>query len=178
MTPERPRVPPFARVLAPLLLVPFLFGCRAASELIFEPKATDPLDGYAGSLAQAGINTEMDWGPKQNLLLSEFKTLKETHSRLEKRLDQLLAENQNLKNQLGNEGSALAKEKALRAQAEAETEQLRQRRRDLEARILSLSIEKAKLEQQNLLAKIDALQQTMEQSPTEAVEAAATPGNR
>ncbi len=85
---------------------------------------------------------------------------------------------QNLKNQLGNEGSALQKEKALRAQAEAETEQLRQRRRDLEARILSLSIEKAKLEQQNLLAKIDALQQTLDQSPTEAVEAAAAPGKR
>ena len=167
--------PTRSRVVVSALALLSLCGCRSASELIFEPKATDPLDGYEGSLAQAGINTEMDWGPKQNLLLSEFKTLKETHSRLEKRLEQMLAENQNLKNQLGSEGSALQKERALRAQAEAETELLRQRRRDLEARILSLSIEKAKLEQQNLLAKIDALQQTMEQSPTEAVEAAATP---
>ncbi|MBL8748113.1 MAG: hypothetical protein JNK78_03065 [Planctomycetes bacterium] len=161
--------------LAPLALLAMLAGCRSAADLIFEPAPTDPLDGYSGSLAQAGINTEMDWGPKQNLLLSEFKNLKETHAKLEKRVDQLLAENQNLRNQLGNEGSALQKERAARAQAEAETEQLRQRRRDLEARILGLSIEKAKLEQQNLLAKIDALQQTMDSSPTEAVEAAATP---
>ena len=162
-----------------LLALLLLGSCRSASELIFEPKATDPLDGYEGSLAQAGINTEMDWGPKQNLLLSEFRALKETHAKLEKRLDQMLAENQNLKNQLGSEASALQKERAVRAQAEAETEQLRQKRRELEARILSLSIEKAKLEQQNLLAKIDALQQSMEHTPTEAVDAAATPpGNR
>lgn len=166
--------PILSRILWCAVLVG-LCSCRSPSDLIFEPKATDPLDGYEGSLAQAGINTEMDWGPKQNLLLSEFRTLKETHARTEKRLEQLMAENQNLKNQLGSEGSNLQREKALRAQAEAETEQLRQRRRELEARILGLSIEKAKLEQQNLLAKIDALQQSMEQTHTETVEAAATP---
>ena len=173
MSPTRVAVGPC------LLLTLLLAGCQSASELIFEPKASDPLDGYQGSLAQAGINTEMDWGPKQNLLLSEFKTLKETHARLEKRLDQVLAENQNLKNNLQNEGSSLQQEKALRAQAEAETELLRQRRRDLEARILSLSIEKAKLEQLNLLAKIDNLRRSLEPATTGTTEAAAPPpGNR
>ncbi len=161
------------------LTLTLLAACQSASELIYEPKASDPLDGYEGSLAQAGINTEMDWGPKQNLLLSEFKTLKETHVRLEKRLEQVLAENQNLKNNLQNEGSSLQQEKALRAQAEAETELLRQRRRDLEARILSLSIEKAKLEQLNLLAKIDNLRRSLEPATTGTTEAAAPPpGNR
>lgn len=162
-----------------LLSFLLLAGCQSASELIYEPKASDPLDGYSGSLAQAGINTEMDWGPKQNLLLSEFKALKETHARLDKRLEQVLAENQNLKNNLQNEGSSLAQEKALRVQAEAETELLRQRRRDLEARILSLSIEKAKLEQLNLLAKIDNLRRSLEPATTGTTEAAAPPpGNR
>ncbi|MBL9077207.1 MAG: hypothetical protein JNL08_06880 [Planctomycetes bacterium] len=166
------------RVVA-LLTAVLSAGCQSASELIFEPAATDPLDGYAGSLAQAGINTEMDWGPKQNLLLSEFKTLKETHAQVEKRLQQVLAENQNLKNQLANEGSSLQQEKALRAQAEAETELLRQRRRELEARILSLSIEKAKLEQLNLLAKIDGLRRSLDPSERTATEAAAPPpGNQ
>lgn len=156
-----------------------LTGCQAAAELIYEPKANDPLDGYEGSLAQAGINTEMDWGPKQNLLLSEFKTLRETHARLEKRLDQVLAENQNLKSQLGNETSSLQKEKSQRAQAEAETEQLRQRRRELEARILSLSIEKAKLEQASLLSKIDALRTSLDQAtPNPPAEASAPLGGR
>lgn len=172
---SRSRVP--SRLCLALCLL--LAGCQSASELIFEPKASDPLDGYEGSLAQAGINTEMDWGPKQNLLLSEFKALKETHVRLEKRLEQALAENQNLKNNLQNEGSALAQEKARRAQAEAETELLRQRRRELEARILSLSIEKAKLEQLNLLAKIEGLRRSLEPATTGTAEAAAPlPGSR
>ncbi len=175
MSPTQPRS--WFAGLALLLLC----SCQSASNLLFEPKATDPLDGYQGSLAQAGINTEMDWGPKQNLLLSEFKTLKETHVRTEKRLDQVLAENQNLKSQLSSEGSTLQKERALRAQAEAETELLRQRRRELEARILSLSIDKAKLEQQNLLTKIDALRQSMEQvnpAPVEAAAPASPPRSR
>jgi len=157
------------------LLLAMLAGCRAASGLLFEPKATDPLDGYKGSYAEAGVNTEMDWGPKENLLLSEFKTLKEAHSKLEHRVEQLVAENQNLTSRLGNEGTALQKEKALRAQAEAETEQLRQRRRELESRILGLSIEKAKLEQAGLKAKIDALSATLEQASANNPEPPAAP---
>lgn len=152
-----------------------LAGCRAASGLLFEPAATDPLDGYKGSLAEAGISTEMDWGPKQNHLLNEFKTLKEVHKKLEDRVDQLVEENHTLTSRLANEAGALNKEKALRAQAEAETEQLRQRRRDLEARILGLSIEKAKLEQASLKHKIDALSATLDQANAAAAEAAAPP---
>lgn len=161
-----------------LLVLLTLAGCRAAANLIYEPRADDPLDGYQGSLAEAGINTEMDWGPKQNLLLSEFKTLKESHVQIERRLEDLRAENQNLKSQLSGETGSLQKERALRAQAEAETELLRQRRRELEARILSLSIEKAKLEQSSLLAKIDALSATLEQTQTGTTEAAAPPRSR
>ena len=161
-------------VLLPLLIAMFA-GCRAASGLLFEPPATDPLDGYKGSLAEAGINTEMDWGPKQNQLLSEFKTLKEAHTKLERRVEQLVAENLNLTSRLGNEGSALQREKALRAQAEAETEMLRQRRRELEGRILGLSIEKARLEQVALKAKIDALSASLEPPTVAPAEAAATP---
>lgn len=168
---------PFRCLFVPALLA--LGSCKSAADLLYEPKPTDPLDGYAGSLAQAGINTEMDWGPKQNLLLSEFKTLKEEHTRLEKRLDQILAENQNLKTQLNNEGTSLLREKTTRVQAEAQLELKQQKLREQEATILSLRIEKAKLEQQNLLAKIDVLKQTMDQAAPTTVEAAATPpGNR
>lgn len=162
-------------VVALALVCSLFASCRAASELLFEPKPTDPLDGYQGSLAEAGINTEMDWGPKQNLLLSQFQTLKEAHSKLEGRVEKLVAENQNLLARLGGETSALQKEKALRAQAEAETEQLRQRRREHEARILSLSIEKAKLEQANLKAKIDALSATLDQAAVVPADATAAP---
>ena len=161
-----------ALLLAPLFA---LCSCEAVPNLIYEPEVADPLDGYRGSLSQAGINTEMDWGPKQNLLLSRYKTLLEEHSNLEKQHEQLLAENQNLQSQLNGESSALQREKALRAQAESETELLRQRRRDLEARILSLSIEKAKLEQANLLGKIHELETSMDQGAGAPAEASARP---
>lgn len=154
-------------------LAAFACGCTTTPRLM-EPIATDPLDGYKGNLAEAGVNTQMDWGPKETHLLSEFKTLREAYSQLEKRLEQLVAENKNLSTRLGNEGSSLQREKALRAQAEAETEMLRGRRRELEARILSLSLEKAKLEQTALVAKIEQLKSTLDQNPA-PVEAAATP---
>jgi chromosome segregation ATPase len=162
-------------LLALALVVSLFASCRAATGLFIDPPAKDPLDGYEGSLAEAGINTEMDWGPKQNLLLSQFQTLKEAHKRLEDRVEKLLAENQNLTSRLSSESGSLQKEKTLRAQAEAETEQLRQRRRDLEARVLGLSIEKAKLEQANLKARIDQLSASMDQNSSAPAEAAATP---
>ena len=170
-------MPPIARstlFACALLAAASLGGCRSAASLFIEPSPTDPLDGYKGVLAEAGNRTEMDWGPKQELLLDQFTALTESKKKLEKRCGELEAMNQNLQSQLGDEGKLLAKEKALRAQAEAETEQLRERRRELEARILSLSIEKAKLEQQNLKAKIDALSATLDQA-VQPAEATATP---
>ena len=50
---------------------------------------------------------------------------------------------------------------------------LRQRRRESEALILSLSIEKAKLEQTSLLTKIEALRTALEPPTTNPTEAAA-----
>jgi hypothetical protein len=155
-----------------LALLLALASCRTASDLIYEPAATDPLDGYKG-YGESGPNTEMDWGPKQELLLSEFKKLREREAELKKEVDELKAENRNLQEQLGSETGSLQREKSLRAQAESETEMLREKVRDREARILSLAIEKAKLEQASLLTKIEALRSALEPSATNAAEAAA-----
>ena len=153
-----------------ILLATLCLGACTSPDLIYEPRPDDPLDGYKGNLAEAGVNTEMDWGPKQEYLLSGFKALRDEHALLQKRFDDLLAENQNLKVRLNGEGDALAREKAQRVQSEAEAESLRSKRRELEARILSLGIEKAKLEQQALLGKIADLQRSLEaiEPPAEA----------
>ncbi|MCK5943474.1 MAG: hypothetical protein KAI24_15945 [Planctomycetes bacterium] len=163
-------------MVLPLLAMAFA-SCETATNLMFEPEPNDPLDGYEGSLAQAGINTDMDWGPKQNLLLSKYKTLLEENARLEKDNQALLAQNQNLQSQLSNEQSTLEQEQGMRAQSEAETDLLRQKIRDRDAKILSLSIEKARLEQERLQLQIAALSDSMEQggNPTEA---AAKPSRR
>ena len=148
-------------------------ACTSQSGGLLEPKATDPLDGYKGSYAEAGVNTEVDWGPKQNLLLTEYTSLKDAHHKLQRRVEQLVAENANLTTRIGNEATSLEREKSLRAQAEAETELLRNRRRELEARILNLSIEKARLEQAELKARIDALNAAA--AAAEGAEAAQSP---
>ncbi len=162
-----------------LLLPVLLFAaCAAKPELLYEPKPTDPNDGYDGFLAEAGINTTMDWGPKESLLLSEFTALKEAHAKLKTRFDDLLVEKQNLLGRIDGEAKELDRERKLRAQAEAEAELLRSRRRELEAKILSLGIEKARLEQQVLMAKIDALQASLDDAIATPVEAAAPPQDR
>jgi len=170
---------PRRRAVAFALLVSFtaLAACKTP-DVLYEPRPDDPNDGYKGHLAEAGVNTEMDWGPKQEYLLSGYKALREEHSKLQKRFDDLVAENQTLKTRLGGEGDALTREKTLRAQAEAETESLRQKRRELEARLLSLGIEKSKLEQQALLGKIAELQRTLETFAPPPDAAAPTGGNR
>ena len=158
--------------LLPTLALLLLCGCNAAESR--KHKATDPPD----HLARTATDEEIYWGPKQNLLFTEYKTLQDSHVALEKRADQLNAENQSLRAQLDREGGNLQRERTMRAQAEAETEALRQHGRELEARIVELSIEKAKLEQQILLAKIEALRQLLDDHPASAQPASAPPRGR
>ncbi|MGK0154035.1 MAG: hypothetical protein ACI9SE_000986 [Neolewinella sp.] len=160
-----------------LIAVPLLTfaSCETATNLVLGPEPTDPLDGYEGSLAQAGINTDMDWGPKQSLLLSKYKTLLEQQNQLKRDNEELNATNQNLQSQLNGEQSALSLEKGMRAQSEAETERLRQTNRNHEAKILSLSIEKAKLEQESLRRQIATLEETITAAGSNTAEATATP---
>lgn len=150
-----------------------LAGCNATPGLLQEPKPTDPNDGYEGILPKAGIDTTMDWGPKQTYLLRDFEDLRKNFAKLQTSYDDLNVEKQNLLTQLANGNTAFEREKAQRLQAEAEVALLRDRRRELEARILSLSIEKAQLEQSTLLAKIEALQATIDAGAGGAVEASA-----
>ena len=84
-------------------------------------------------------------------------------------------ENANLKQRLQGEGDSLTRERALRAQAEAEVASLQGKRRDLEARVLSLGIEKAKLEQAALLSKIADLQRALEPAPAQPGDTPAAP---
>ena len=155
--------------IASLALLCGLASCGAVRDLLSSPKPDDPMDGYKGSLADAGVNTEMDWGPGQNHLLSEYKAVVEDRARLKKQLEKMQGEGQGVRAQLAAESEALEKEKKLRAQAEGEAEMLRGKRRELEARVLSLSIEKAQLEQTALKARIAELMRSMDETtPAEA----------
>lgn len=148
-----------------LLLLPILalaVSCKTPN-LIFEPRPDEPLDGYAGGLTQAGVNTEIDWGPKQEYLLSGYQSLKEQVAQLHKDLETMQAENRNLQAQVNQSNEAHQKEQTHRVQVQAQVQSLRNERRDLRAQVLNLGIEKAKLEQTNLLSKISRLQQALDQ---------------
>lgn len=160
-----------------LRLVPFLvlFAACQNMPIGYEPKPEDPLDGYS-TLKEAGVSTEVDLGPKQEYLLSGYKELRDNHQKLEKDYKDLQDKHLAMQAKLSGEGESLTRERTLRTQAEAEVVSLQQKRRELEARILSLGIEKAKLEQTALLAKIAEMQRTLETVPgAAAVDAQASP---
>lgn len=140
------------------LLLP---SCETATNMMFEPAADDPLDGFEGRLSQAGIHTEMDWGPGQNLLLSEHQAVKNENAQLKKDKEELYAENQNLQNMLKQEKESRSEELAERVQVDAEVERLRQQLREREAKVLGLQIAKAKLEQDRLRHQITAIDDAM-----------------
>lgn len=161
--------------IAPLCLL--LAACHSVP-LGYEPRPEDPLDGYKGSYAEAGVSTEIDLGPKQEYLLSGYTSLKDDHARLERENKRLEQELLAARGGLATETTSLERERTLRIQAEAEVQALQQKRRELEARILSLGIEKAKLEQQAILAKIADLQRTMETMPGTGPAAAPVGGRQ
>ena len=170
MTPRRRRAVPAALL--------FAFAACKAPDIVYEPRPDDVIDGRRSAL-EAGVNTEMDYGPKQSLLLKSYQEAQNNVARLQKELDELRRGKQATETRLADESALFAKEKALRVQAEAEAESLRGRRRELEARILSLGIEKAKLEQQALQSRIAVLQRDLEDmAPPPAENAAPPAGHR
>ena len=161
-----------------LPLLTLAVSCKVPN-MIFEPRPDEPLDGYAGGLTQAGVNTEIDWGPKQELLMSSYQNLKAEVEQLHKDNETKDAENRNLQARINQANEALAREQSLRVQIEAQVQRLRNERRDLQAQVLNLGIEKAKLEQTNLLAKIARLQQVLDQRQAEnGTPASPAGGNR
>ena len=103
----------------------------------------------------------MDWGPGQNLLLSEHQAVKNENAQLKKDKEELYAENQNLQNMLKQEKESRSEELAERVQVDAEVERLRQQLREREAKVLGLQIAKAKLEQDRLRHQITAIDDAM-----------------
>jgi hypothetical protein len=160
----------FRNCAIPIALL-LLTACKS-QDLVYQPRPDDMIDGRESALS-AGVNTEMDWGPKQGLLLQEYKKVMNRTAGLEREVDRLKTENQTAGLRIRNESEAVAKERSLRVQAEAESESLRTKRRELEGRVLSLNIANAKLEQTALLSKIALLQKDLESLPPNPAEAAA-----
>lgn len=163
---------PLASVVSVCLL---LGSCSYAKELWTEPEPED-LMGESLYLEEAGTNVEIDLGPGAETLLTQYQTVKEENIKLRQSLAALQAEREGLQASLEEARNEVSAERSLRAQADAESGALRKSRREMEAVILSLSIARARLEQENLLLHIDRVEKNLaELKAAPPVEAAAPP---
>ena len=164
------------RTSSTVLLTCLLLGsCSYAKDLWQEPEPED-LMGESLYLEEAGSNIEMDWGPGQENLLHTFSALKDESIGLKQSLAAMRTKREGLEASLEETHKELNAERSLRAQEQAENESLRKSRRELESKILSLSIAMARLEQENLLLHIARAEKNLDdlRNPR-STEAAAPP---
>ena len=162
--------------IAALLCV--LASCTVADRILGDPPADDPMDGYDGYLGEAGTNSELDWGPQQQNLLDQYAVLRKEYQELQAQSSRQQETIEQLGARLETEESAKRKETNRRIQSEAAGTQVRREKRDLEARILTMSIRKAELEKEMLQLRIAQLKQSLQSMtvPLSTAETSATPG--
>ena len=147
------------------VLACLVFGsCSYAKGLWTEPEPED-LMGDTPYLEQAGSKLEVDWGEGQPTVLNRLSALQEENSELKQRLAAAQANRERLDASLEEVRKQIDTERNLRRQADADSDSLRGSRRELEAKILSLSVAMARLEQDNLLLLIENLESLRASSP-------------
>ena len=160
-------------------LVCVLFASCSSTATEWAEPEPEELMGESGYLEQAGGNVTIDWGPGAKSLLNEYSTLKEELIALKQTLSSMEAEREGLEASLEQARDALKEERGQRAQSDAESDSNRKAVRELEAKVLSLSIRMAVIEQENLTLKIDKVTRNIESMRTApGLEGAAPSGIR
>ncbi len=144
------------------VLACLVFGsCSYAKDLWEEPEPEDLMTDTP-YLERGGSSIEIDWGEGQPTLLNRLSALQEENSELKQRLASAQANRERLDASLEETRKQIDTERNLRSQADADSDSLRGSRRELEAKILSLSVAMARLEQENLLLHIDRVTENLE----------------
>jgi hypothetical protein len=136
---------------APLLAAA---GCSLLHEAVTKPPPEPPVGSRESYLSQAPDAAAL--GPDERLLLAEYSDTQAAKVALETQLAEARATTDSLGAQLRSTEEARDKERSARAAAEAELARVRAILQDRETKILSLHIERSKLMQDLLLARIDA----------------------
>lgn len=152
-----------ARVLAVALACAALGGCSLFGKALNRPAAEDPVDSTETYLSVGdGPQSEVDLGPGQQTLLQHLIEVRSAKAELEQRAAELEASNQQLRTQLAQTEEDRNQARTHGAGAEAELERLRGLLRDHESKVLNLTLEKARLEQEVLKLRIASLQGQLE----------------
>lgn len=167
-----------ACILAGVSVCGLLGGCSLLSGTFNRPAAEKPVDSTETYLSVGdGPQSEVDLGPGQQTLMEHFIEERAAKLELEQRTKEVEASNQTLRAQLAQTEEDRNQARTHGAGAEAELERLRGLLRDHESKVLNLTLEKARLEQEVLKLRIASLQGQLERLGGTA-EAAATPGPR
>ena len=163
-------------MLAAVLGCATLGGCSLFSGGFNRPAAEAPVDTTETYLSVGdGPQSEVELGPGQQTLMEHFIEERGAKVELEQRVKELEASNAQLRSTLAQTEEERNQARTLGAGAEAELERLRGQLRDHESKVLNLTLENARLEQQLLKLRIASLQGQLDRLGNEA-EGPAVPG--
>ncbi len=149
--------------LIPVLAACLLFSsCSAITKLLSDPGREPELNSEGSYLTKSGNSNQIELGPDQTNLLEAFKTVKEQNAELKSKVSHLEDLNNNLRSRLGGTEASLKSLRGNHAVANDSMERLRNDLRDREAKILSLSLSNARLEQEELKLRIASLTSQIE----------------
>lgn len=137
-----------------------LASCGSLSDLL-RPAPEGGMDTSEAYL-RGGPNTQIEMGADEETMLERYSALQRARTELDDLLKEEKAFNEQLSTRMAQTEEELDEERRMRVAAEQEMERLSQRARDLEAKVLSMSIDRAKLEQELLLLRISSLQRELD----------------
>lgn len=133
-------------------------SCYVLPRSLTRPDEEPPLDADESLMATGGPQTTIDLGEGGEQLLTRYQKVNAERTRLDQELSAMTAERDALQQSLSNERDRLERESNQRAGAESQREAMRTQLVDYQAKILALSLERAKLEQEVLRLKIVAVE--------------------
>ena len=167
------------RTVASLLLpmpLALLGGCSFLTEKLTTPEQEKPVQTRDSYLASAGVRTELELGPDQRTLMEDYVALQRAKTSLEVRAEELDAQLTSVRSSLARTEELYAQEQRHRAIADENNDRLQKQLRDRETKILSLHIERNKLQQELLRLRIATLQSQLDDAEKQALQAAAPGG--
>jgi len=154
-----------------LPLIVLLSSCGTITDLLSSPgkeKVSDPSEAYL----RGGPNTEVELGSDEETMLESFHGLTKVKIQLDSRIKELESEVEAQTTTLNRTHLELNQERRLRVSSEAEANRLAQQTRDLQAKVLSMNVERARLEQDLLLLRISSVQRQLAELEGDPAEAA------
>lgn len=137
-------------------------SCTVFDQIAHRPKVETPTSTSDGYL-QGGPNTDVELGAGERSLLEDYKILHDSKLKLETQLSELDAVSETLRERLASTEEERDILRTRIAGAEQEGTRMAHRTNDLEAKVLSLNIEKTLLEQELMRMRIGSLREQYEQ---------------